>query len=205
MSCNIYLIGEVSSGKSSVLNSIVGGLVSNSSLQRETLNIIKIDISPAGTEDNIKLITTELESIHMHNEARRSNISKLKIEELNEIKQCKYVMPSRYDLGHLNIFDFPGINDTEDIQDLFVKIFKSKLSNAHIVVYVTDATRAFVSSSEVKNFKKIKEAIDLYNNDGSYIDFIILVNKFDDPNDESLKEIFDKIPKKTKIDKLIIL
>jgi len=200
MSYNIYLIGEVSSGKSSVLNSMVGGLVSNSSLQRETLNPISVEISPTGTEDNIRAVTSELEVAHKITETKRSNITKLNINELDKIVKCKHILPSRYNLGNLDVVDFPGINDTEDIQDLFMRIFENKLSEAHLVVYVTDASKAFISMAEVKNFKKIKNAIDKYNTCGKYIDLIILVNKFDDLNDESLNEIYDKISKKTKIE-----
>ena len=37
-----------------------------------------------------------------------------------------------------------------------MNILKNKLKEANTVCYVTDATKAFISMSEVKNFKRIK-------------------------------------------------
>lgn len=192
----VLVIGEVSSGKSSVVNSMAGGLISNSSLQRETLNLISFDFVPGASEDNIRLVTSDLEKVHKMNEEKRADIMKIKISDLNEIIKCEHPLPSRYGLGKYTIVDFPGINDTDDVQDLFMKVFENKLPEANVVVYVTDASKAFISSSEVKNFKKIKNIIEKHNTTGKYIDLMVLVNKFDDVNDTALNEIFNKIPTK---------
>jgi hypothetical protein len=51
---------------------------------------------------------------------------------------------------------------------------------------------------EVESFKKIKTIIDNYNSTGEYIDLVILVNKFDDPDDD-YEQIYSEIPNKTQI------
>lgn len=63
---NIYFVGKVSSGKSSLLNSIVGGFVTNVSLLRETIKITKYHLSTkVNDEKNIKYFLESLNKEHM--------------------------------------------------------------------------------------------------------------------------------------------
>lgn len=197
----IFFVGEVSSGKSACVNSFAGGLISNSSLQRETLNLLGIEVMPGVPEDNITAISSELEAIHKSNNQLRNNLMTIDTRELKKVVNLKYPIPSRYALGKLLLVDFPGINDCGDTQKVFMEAFKSNISSAHLVVYVTDASKAFLTSSETKNFREIKRIIDQQNSNGSYIDLIILANKYDDVEDESYKEVFDRIPGRSTISK----
>lgn len=201
----IFVVGEVSSGKSAIVNSMAGGLISNSSLQRETLNLLGIDIVPGSREDNITSISAELESVHRSNNHMRNNLLDIKLDDLKKVVNLKCAIPSRYNIGRVLLVDFPGINDCGDTQEVFLDSFKSNIANAHLVLYVTDSSKAFLTSSETKNFAKIKRIVDEQNSNGSYVDMIILANKYDDVDEESYKEVFDRIPAKSKVSKDKIL
>lgn len=73
----IFLIGEVSCGKSSLLNALANGLISCTSLQRETFNPTLYHISKKGTYENIITLKDKLESQHNENEKMRENINNI--------------------------------------------------------------------------------------------------------------------------------
>jgi len=84
----IFLIGKVSSGKSSLLNALSGNFISNVSLQRETFNPINFSFSKEGSVENIIDISNKLAEQHIKNEEKRQNLNKndTSIESLNPIK-----------------------------------------------------------------------------------------------------------------------
>jgi hypothetical protein len=63
-------------GKSSFLNALAGGVVSTTSLRRETFNPIWYQFSPQGSEANLRYVSEELERVHQQNEANRAGIAK---------------------------------------------------------------------------------------------------------------------------------
>jgi GTPase SAR1 family protein len=87
----IFLVGEVSSGKSSFLNSLVGGYVANASLQRETLRPnwyqLASDADSAHLyklfkqqdDTSVQKISGDLDGLHKQNEANRARISQMSL------------------------------------------------------------------------------------------------------------------------------
>lgn len=65
------------------------------------------------------------------------------------------------------IYDFPGINDADD---KFRELYESKLKShrPELVIYFTDAKRAFTTSKEISDFNDIKSIVDDINKSGWY-------------------------------------
>lgn len=195
----IFLIGEVSSGKSSFLNSFAGGYISNSSIQRETFNPLWYQFSTAGKEENITKITAELEERHKQNEIYREKIQELKEEQISSLDYvCDDTnsIPVRHNLDDINIIDFPGLNDSDDKTNKFLKAIENRIHQADLLIYITEATSAFVSSSETMMFRNITKMVERCKAAGQFVDIIILVNKFDNVNDDDLNKIYQRISSK---------
>ena len=193
-------IGKVSSGKSSVINSLLQGFGSNVSLQRETFKPIRFVLSKDGSPTKLREIGDELERQHTENEANRDDIVTLREENLSKIiDTCsdESKIFSRLGMNELVFIDFPGLDDAEDSSGKFLNVFTNLYSQCNMVVYVTSAESAFRDKSEIELFDKVKRMIEQVNNEGTYIELIVIVNKFDDSDDDDLLEIFDRIDTKT--------
>ena len=130
----IFLIGKVSSGKSSLLNALSGNFISNVSLQRETFNPIKFSFSKEGSAENIIELSNKLEEQHKKNEEKRKNLNK----DDTLIEALK--LPELYNYDELNIIDFPGLDDSDDKDGHFFNLIKKYIHLADIILYVTDAS-----------------------------------------------------------------
>lgn len=185
---NIFLVGEVSSGKSSFLNALAGGIISNSSLQRETTNIQEYQFDENAHEDNISIISTTLEQQHYKNEAIRKNISKIK----SDITKVENKIKS--DIFHnINMFDFPGLNDIDDRDsNIFMTMIKDNIELADMVIYITTSERAFNSNSELNHFIEVYNIVKSQNDNGKYVDLVVVVNKYDNINDKDYDDIYQR-------------
>lgn len=204
----IALIGEVSSGKSSLLNSFACGFISCVSLQRETFQPLWYQFSKSGHIKNITSISIDLDNVHKNNLKNRESLTNTKdnleekISTLNKICDDFKKLPVMHGLEDFNLIDFPGLNDSEDKNNNFFKAVQNRISGIDMIIYVTDASRAFVSTSELDQFKKIKNLVKKEEDENDHlVDFIIVVNKFDNVEDEDLNEIYDRIGKKTELSK----
>jgi GTPase Era involved in 16S rRNA processing len=199
MKPTIFVVGEVSSGKSSFVNAIAGGFISTVSLQRETMNPQYYQFSKNGNEDNIKKISDKLEKIHNSNEETREKIKELKEEKISTTDKRSSddeELPIRYDLQDFRLFDLPGINDSEDLKNVFFQVIKNLIDQCTLLIYVTEASRAFVSLSEIENFKKIMKLVEEQNKRGLYVELIVVVSKYDDKCDKDLNQIYTRIKQK---------
>ena len=201
----IITVGEVSSGKSSFLNALAGGFISCVSLQRETFSPLWYQFSSNGTQENLMKITTKLEEIHKENENNRENMNKLKEENISTLtKFCDNddILPLEQGFIDFNLMDFPGLNDSDDKNNLFFKAIETQIDHADLIIFVTDASRAFVNQSEVDLLNNIIKLINKKKNDHDlFIDIIVAVNKFDDIEEPDLISIFNRIDKKVNIKK----
>lgn len=195
---NIFLIGEVSSGKSSFLNAMASGFVSCVSLQRETFGPSEYNFRSTATEDDMKQVTNSLEDIHKDNEKQREMLTKDSKMPTSEVPVAKkYTLPSRHGLPDMNLYDFPGLNDSEDKGNKFTQLLKDNIHKAHLVIFITDATKAFSNASELDTFIKVRKLIESeFNNNYHYVELIIVVNKYDDMEDDDLRQIYERISQK---------
>lgn len=201
---NIFLVGEVSSGKSSFLNALASGFISCVSLQRETFEPSYYNFRETGTEDSLNKISKSLEEIHKDNQVQRENL----ISNNNEVHVKKsnsepYIIPTRYGFKNINIIDFPGLNDSEDKNDTFIKILEEHIHEAHAIFFLTSAEKAFTNASELDTYNKIKKCIETeFYKSYHYIELIIIVNKYDDTNDIDIYQIYNRITKKINTDEI---
>jgi GTPase SAR1 family protein len=202
----ILLIGEVSSGKSSLLNSLAGGYVANAGQQRETMCPSSYRLGVNQRDDVVQRISKALESTHLRNEAAR-------ISELDEEDLCKLEIvadendPIPFDLstGNINVIDFAGINDADDKDGRLFLPIKKHINSADLVVFVTAADRAFQNSSEVESFKRLQTLIAAEVACGHFVDLVVVVNKFDDPYNPDLLKMAERIPERIDLPKEKIL
>jgi hypothetical protein len=201
---NIFLTGEVSSGKSSFLNAISGSIIASSSLQRETIFPEIFSFETNGKYDSKNLLN-KLGAIHLENNKIRNNINNYKKNIKEPIKMNIIPMKTSCHMSNnCNIYDFPGLNDSEDSDNTFFNLIQNNISKCDMMIYITKAESAFVNISETQLFDKIKNLVNSELAKGKYIEFIVIVNKFDDPSDEDLNEIYNRIIKKINDDKIKI-
>lgn len=192
----IFLTGEVSTGKSSFLNSLAGGIISNTSIQRETFQPEEYIFSNEGDDRNITVLTNQLKDLHEENEQKRSRITTLKEEEIgSSIKKTPddNFLETKHNLENFHLVDFPGINDAEDTNDFFFKTIENRINICDLLIYVTAAKQAFKSKSEVEYFKKLIALIEKEKEVGHYMDYIVIVNKYDDIDNKDLDDIYHRI------------
>jgi len=195
-SFTIFLIGEISSGKSSFLNALAGYPISSVSLQRETFRPLGYNFSQDKIK-NLKVNGKKLDAMHNKNLSDRENISNINIDNIKTIDWSSEDIPLLFEhKKKLHLIDFPGINDAEDKTDMFMKCIEENFEMVDLVIYLTDATRAFNSTSEIEHFNKIKKMVNNKNSNGKYTNLIVVDNKFDDIDDDDFKDIYKRIQKK---------
>lgn len=197
----IFLVGEVSSGKSSLLNALSSNFISNASLQRETLNLLTYNFNNKGEESNIETITKDLENIHERNVTNGKELNSAHNITIGE-PIIYDNLPSIHDIPNLTIIDFPGLNDSDDKSNVFFKLIEDNISKANLVIYVSDSSNSMINNSEVQSVLKLKELIELKKEKiHKVIDFVVVVNKFDDfANDIDIHEIYERISSKIQMD-----
>lgn len=197
----VFLCGEVSSGKSSLLNAIAGGFISSVSLQRETFNPQVFHFSQKGLEKNLVNITNSLSEISAENKNHRDNSN---CGIMHEIIDNADILPINFKLDNLDIIDFPGINDSHDTDGKYLSLIEKHIHLADIILYVTESKSAMTRTSEIDLFKKIQSFIKSEDEKCHYIKLVIAVNKFDNQTNADINEIFDRISSKIGVDPLDI-
>jgi hypothetical protein len=184
---NIAIIGKVSSGKSSFINSLVGYPISTVSLQRETFVPIKYIFERTKGEVNNNELIERYKSDLKKNEHLREN-NELPELCIREIKINYYFSEELDNIA--SITDYPGLDDSNDKRDL-LEFLISNLSAYHLVIFVTQAESVFVAKSEVEIWNKLRDQVELQYAKGSLCKLICLVSKYESDNEDLLK-IYEK-------------
>ena len=108
------------------------------------------------------------------------------------------LLPTRYGLSSYTLVDFLGLNNGEDAkQQLLFTALRNKVSEADLILFVTDAMTAFSKASEIAQFRKIQQLVKQENDSGHFVLlFVVVNNKFDTTSDKHLNDIFAGIPDK---------
>ncbi len=172
---NIAICGQVSSGKSTAINAIIGKYISETSMTRTTRSVYTF--TPPVDASNC--CTTIREDIERHNQS-------------DIISKVEFVTPIPFVSNEsfvCSLRDYPGFNDgKEDIEGM-EKIFYSHLPELDYVIYIIDATCPLLHKSEkdliINIFDKIKEN----HTKNKYTRIAFIFNKLDDEEDTEILEM----------------
>ena len=182
----IFLVGEVSAGKSSLLNAISGGIISNASTQRETMTpeiYSFVDRKNMKAFASFKKIASMLELKHIDNKNKIIDLKKYteleKSKLITDLESKTIHFKSMFGIGNYLCYDFPGLNDSNDTNNIFFKSIEQNISECDCLLYITSAESGFVKQSEVDLFMRLKKLCeDTKNNNGQYIKLAIVINKY---------------------------
>jgi predicted GTPase len=201
---NIALFGAVSTGKSTLANTLFVEQYSDMNIKRTT-TMPQIYI-----ESNSDILKIELDKIKENNKLinkkymdATANGHKLNYEQLEEIK---YYVPKIHDFVNINentklaIYDLPGLNDSMTKQ-VYYQYVINNIHKFDIIIFVVDIYSALNTSDEVEILKLILNGIKINNiKYNMNTQLIVLLNKCDElyfnetmnkyePIDDELKEM----------------
>jgi hypothetical protein len=82
------------------------------------------------------------------------------------------------DNNKFKVLDLPGICDSEEKSNNFTEMTITNIANANLIFWVSDANKAFITTHEVEEYKKIKEYLkNLTFNTGKIYDLGIILSK----------------------------
>ena len=171
----IALIGSISSGKSSIVNSFSGNIVAPVSLLKQTnmpvIYNLKSDAIVSGQYQKQK----ELDK------------NKTIVEEIT------YDIPSGL-LSDVKIIDLPGFDDPEITTDNFFITINKYLKQTDLVLFVVDVTKP-LTESIINTYDKTVNLIKKIGRE-KFIKLLIILNKYDDLIDVDLDMNYNNIVKK---------
>lgn len=183
------LVGEVSTGKTTFLNSIIGKYVGEMSIKRATMApYIFTNSNKDYSKQNIKEYNNKLKENKNGDENKQPEPVIINIPiNLANVKNK---------VNDLKIIDFPGINDGNDVNQKFQKLIFDYSKEINCFIYFTDANRAFNLASEIKVFEELVKKIKQNHDNFIYNDLWVVFNKYDDPDNKEVNEIVNEAIKK---------
>jgi predicted GTPase len=190
---SIALLGTVSSGKSTLLNSIFCQELSQSSMKRTTMNpyfFIENDkkfndlINPMEINKRISCINKEIVS-----KTESGGIQKECAEVFFEVGKIDIdILKSQY----VNLIDIPGLNDAQT-KNIYFKYLQDNFFKFNIILFLVDIQSGLNTSDEMDILRLIvSETIREFNENHRIVYTLVVVNKCDDlqknPNDISVKD-----------------
>ena len=187
---NIGVIGEVSCGKSTLLNSIFVNKYGNVSKRRSTMSI---NIYQQNTANERILSDQEINSILTKHEKQfvQNNDN-----QLQALKEYRFAVPATDKFGGydtkiarygLNFVDIPGFNDRVSNQ-LLLNWLRDQVYLLDVIFFIIDGERALNTESEVKLLDAVLDHIVKLGD----IQLFIIFNKFDNKYDDDLKELCEQ-------------
>ncbi len=203
---NVAIVGAVSAGKSTLLNTIFATTYSHCKIKRTTMTPqIYYEYDGKAPSKTSKAIREE------NREINNTLIKKTEADEtisLDDIKEAKYIVPRIYKFTklvkdvYLSVYDIPGLNDART-KDLYFQYLETNFHKFDIILFVVDINSALNTSDEIEILTKIvtnakanKEKFGIHNK------LIILANKCDEMSlddrgglqlEEEHYEMFDQI------------
>lgn len=181
---NIAIVGAVSAGKSTLLNTVFASTYSHCKIKRTTMT------PQIYYEYDGKKLAKTSKSIKEENKAiNELLIKKTEAQEpitINDIKEAKYIVPKMYNLTslvkgvYLSVYDIPGLNDTRT-KDLYFQYLETNFYKFDIILFVVDINSALNTSDETEILTKIVTNCKANNEKyGIHNKLIILANKCDE-------------------------
>ena len=182
---NVAIIGPVSAGKSTLMNTLFVSQFSDMKIKRTTMTP-QLYMESNETVLDIAIMN----SIKEQNKAiNDSIIAKSEANEpitLADIEECRYMVPKVHKLVdlvdgvYLTVYDIPGLNDSRT-KDVFYEYMHSHFHNFDLIIFVIDINSALNTSDEIdmlnmvlNNCKENREKYGIINR------MIVLLNKCDE-------------------------
>ena len=191
---NIAILGAVSAGKSTLLNSVFSETYSQCKIIRTTMvPQVYYEFS------NKKRCKDLIQSIRQENENINKKIREMNKETLTQedIKEVNYIVPKVQGFTELekkvflSIYDIPGLNDGET-DDLYYNYVDSNFYKFDIIIFVVDINSALNSKEERHILEKIvTNCKNNFENNGISNKLIILANKCDEMSFVDSKPILE--------------
>jgi len=179
---NIAIVGCISSGKSTLLNSIFIEQYSNMKIKRDTM----VPQVYKETNDETKYKSKEeilKENIAINEKYQVDSESEFILDECDEVE---HFIPKNNNFIEMdeevfiNYYDIPGLNDCAT-KDIYYEWFTKNFYRFDMIIYIVDINSAMNTSDEKDILNIIKtNIINMKENEGRDIKLIILVNKCDD-------------------------
>jgi small GTP-binding protein len=194
---NVAIIGNVSAGKSTLLNALLRAKYSEVSMKRTTagVNYFRLHHTPsdptkspdatqwAATSDDPRSPTSTLKEITQDNAILRS------ADEISE-KYFDVELPEKlFDMHpdvRLVLVDIPGINEAR-MGSKYKDYLSAKWCHFDCVLVVMDAKQGVNTDDQLELLKFVKQ-----NQTKRLQPVVILCNKVDDPDDEELAELVNE-------------
>ena len=208
---NVAIVGAVSAGKSTLLNTIFANTYSHCKIKRTTMTPqIYYEFDGKGASKTSKTIRDENRQIN------ENLIKKTEAQEqitLDDIQEAKYIVPRIYRFTklvkdvYLSVYDIPGLNDART-KDLYFQYLENNFHKFDIILFVVDINSALNTSDEIDILTKI--VTNAKNNNAKFgiqNKLIILANKCDEMSlddssnlmlEEEHAEMFDQIQTQVK-------
>lgn len=212
---NIAIIGAVSAGKSTLLNTIFVNQYSDMKIKRTTM--IPQKYHEVANREDIDANTIK----ELNREINENIIKKMESNskiEYGDIKEIDYYVPKTHkfinleDDVFLTIYDIPGLNDSRT-KDLYYQYIEENFVNFDLIIFVIDINSGLNTSDELDILnliiKNCKTNFDKY---GIVNRVIFLANKCDELYlrngklvlEDEYEEMYEQIKKtvKNEVDKL---
>jgi len=205
---NIALVGAVSAGKSTLLNTIFAKTYSHCKIKRTTMTpqlYYEFDgKSPSKTSKSIKEENRAINEMYI--KKTESGVA----ATIEDIKETKYIVPKIYNFTklakdvYLSVYDIPGLNDAKT-QELYFQYLETNFYKFDIILFVVDINSALNTSGEVEILTKIiSNCKRNFEEFGVHNKLIVMANKCDEMSltddgdlqlEEEHAEMFDQITK----------
>lgn len=211
---NVAILGPVSAGKSTLMNSLFVSQYSDMKIKRTTMTpqiyeeqpYSESEKVPEDLQEYIKTVNRELNT-----ELVKKTESGEEVTYDDIAKEAVYKVPRVYNLHNLpdnitlRVYDIPGLNDGKTT-DLYFQYLDNNFHKFDIIIFVVDINSACNTDGEVRILQKIvqhtKRNREKYGIDNQ---LIVLANKCDDLHindngnaqieDDELVEMYEQIKK----------
>ena len=196
-SIRVGLVGCVSSGKSTILNSICVNQYEDMKIKRTTM----VPSVYKESNDNIVENVDEISKIHTQNkEINKIMYEKGKDLKLEDLNKMEYIIPkikNFIDLPehiYLDIYDIPGLNDCLT-KDVFFQWIENNFDELDVILHIVDINSPLNTSDQIDILKMIIKNIENEKiNNNREVLLLTIINKCDemDVDDKTGDFIFDE-------------
>lgn len=181
---NIALVGAVSAGKSTLLNTIFAKTYSHCKIKRTTMTPqIYYEYDGKSPKKTSKAVKEENRII---NERYIKKTESGVAATIDDIKETNYIVPKIYNFTtlakdvYLSVYDIPGLNDAKT-QELYFQYLETNFYKFDIILFVVDINSALNTSGEVEILTKIiSNCKRNYEQFGVHNKLIVMANKCDE-------------------------